>query len=50
MVDLSNAMAEVAAMHKKHGVMQKGNKKYTQVVHRMEAFRKVHGTEFGVDT
>ena len=50
MVDLNNAMAEVAAMHKKHGVMQKGNKKYTQVVHRMEAFRKVHGTEFGVDT
>ena len=50
MVDLSNAMAVVSAMHKKHVVMQKGNKKYTQVVHRMEAFRKVHGTEFGVDT
>lgn len=50
MVDLNKAMAEVSAMHKNHGVMQKGNKKYTQVVHRMEAFRKVHGTEFGVDT
>ena len=50
MADLTKAMSEVADMHKKHGVMQKGNKKYTQVVHRMEAFRKVHGTEFGVNT
>ena len=27
-----------------------GGKFYTQVVHRMEAFRRIHGTDFGIDT
>ena len=43
-------MEAVAELHKSHGVKQKGGKLYTQVVHRMEAFRKHHGTDFGVDT
>ena len=43
-------MVAVAELHKSHGVKQKGGKLYTQVVHRMEAFRKHHGTDFGVDT
>ena len=43
-------MDAVAELHKSHGVKQKGGKLYTQVVHRMEAFRKHHGTDFGVDT
>ena len=50
MVDLSKTMDAVAELHKSHGVRQKGNKLYTQVVHRMEAFRRMHGTEFGVNT
>ena len=43
-------MAKVAELNKSHGVKQRGGKMYTQVVHRMEAFRQVFGTEFGVDT
>ena len=50
MTNLNKTMDAVAALHKSHGVRQKGGKLYTQVVHRMEAFRKQHGTEFGVDT
>jgi len=50
MTNLNKTMDEVAELHKSHGVRQKGGKLYTQVVHRMEAFRKQHGTEFGVDT
>ena len=50
MADLNKTMDAVAELHKSHGVKQKGNKLYTQVVHRMEAFRKHHGTDFGVDT
>ena len=50
MADLNKTMDAVAELHKSHGVKQKGGKLYTQVVHRMEAFRKHHGTEFGVDT
>jgi len=49
-VDLSKTMDAVAELHKSHGVRQKGNKLYTQVVHRMEAFRRMHGTDFGVNT
>jgi len=48
--DLKEAMAKVAELNKSHGVKQRGGKMYTQVVHRMEAFRQVFGTEFGVDT
>ena len=50
MADLKKTMDAVAELHKSHGVKQKGGKLYTQVVHRMEAFRKHHGTDFGVDT
>lgn len=50
MADLKEAMAKVAELNKSHGVKQRGGKMYTQVVHRMEAFRQVFGTEFGVDT
>jgi len=48
--DLKETMALVAELNASHGVTQRGGKKYTQVVHRMEAFRKMHGTDFGVDT
>ena len=50
MADLNKTMDAVAELHKSHGVKQKGNKLYTQVVHRMQAFREHHGTDFGVDT
>ena len=50
MTNLNKTMDAVAELHKSHGVKQKGGKLYTQVVHRMEAFRKQHGTDFGVDT
>ena len=50
MADLSKTMDAVAELHKSHGVSQRGGKKYTQVVHRMEAFRREHGTQFGIDT
>lgn len=49
-VDLNPTMDRVADLNKSHGVKQRGGKMYTQVVHRMEAFRKEHGTLFGVDT
>jgi hypothetical protein len=49
-VDLNPTMDRVAELNKTHGVKQRGGKMYTQVVHRMEAFRKEHGTLFGVDT
>tara|TARA_R100000951_G_scaffold17399_2_gene13850 strand:- start:3946 stop:4626 length:681 start_codon:yes stop_codon:yes gene_type:complete len=48
--DLKEAMAKVSELNKSHGVKQRGGKMYTQVVHRMEAFRQVFGTDFGVDT
>ena len=50
MADLNKTMDAVSELHKSHGVTQKGGKKYTQVVHRMEAFRREHGTDFGIDT
>lgn len=45
-----DAMGLVNEFHNKHGITQRGGKKYTQVVHRMEAFRTVFGLECGVDT
>jgi len=45
-----DAMSLVQEYNKEHGVKQRGGKMYTQVVHRMEAFRQVFGTEMGVDT
>ena len=50
MSNLAKTMDTIADLHKSHGVKQKGGKLYTQVVHRMEAFRRIHGTDFGVDT
>ena len=50
MTDLKKTMTLVSELNASHGVTQRGGKKYTQVVHRMEAFRQMHGTEFGVDT
>lgn len=50
MADLAKTMDAVSALNNSHGVTQRGGKKYTQVVHRMEAFRREHGTAFGVDT
>lgn len=50
MSDLNKAMDLVANLHKSHGVKQKGNKLYTMVVHRTEAFRRELGTDFGIST
>ena len=50
MTDIQQAMALCAELNKTHGVKQRGGKMYTQVVHRMEAFRKVFGLSMGVDT
>ena len=50
MSDLNKAMDLVADLHKSHGVKQKGNKLYTMVVHRTEAFRRALGTDFGIST
>ena len=47
---LLDAMDLSAELHKSHGIAQRGGKKYTQVVHRMEAFRRTFGFELGVDT
>ena len=47
---LNEAMRLVSELNKTHGVTQRGGKKYTQVVHRMEAFRTVFGLSMGVDT
>ena len=47
---LHEAMRLVSELNTTHGVTQRGGKKYTQVVHRMEAFRKVFGLSMGVDT
>ena len=50
MSKMIDAMGLVSELHKSHGIAQRGGKKYTQVVHRMEAFRTVFGLECGVDT
>ena len=46
----SSTMDFVNELNKSHGVAQRGGKKYTQVVHRMEAFRRFHGLDYGIDT
>ena len=46
----SETMSYVAKLNETHGVEQKGKKKYTQVVHRMEALREHHGLDIGVST
>jgi hypothetical protein len=50
MSKIIDAMGLVSELHKSHGIAQRGGKKYTQVVHRMEAFRTVFGLECGIDT
>lgn len=50
MSDLNKCMDAVNDLNKSHGVKQRGGKMYTQVVHRMEAFRRHFGTDYGVDT
>lgn len=50
MNNLKQAMAEVQKLHDSHGITQRGGKKYTQVVHRMEAMRSVFGLDLGVET
>lgn len=50
MSKLIDAMGLVSELNKTHGVAQRGGKKYTQVVHRMEAFRTVFGFDCGVNT
>ena len=52
MTDLNKTMDAINELNKTHGVKlsQKGGKMYTQVVHRMEALRRHHGTDFGVET
>lgn len=44
------AMKEVVGLNESHGVKVSGGKKYTQVVHRVEVFRKHFGLEYGIDT
>lgn len=46
----ADTMAHVADLNESHGVAQRGGKKYTQVVHRMEALREHHGLDIGVST
>jgi hypothetical protein len=48
--NIMDAMGLVNEFHNKHGITQRGGKKYTQVVHRMEAFRTIFGLDYGVDT
>lgn len=49
-MDHKQVMSRVSDLNKTHGVVQRGGKKYTQVVHRMEAFREAYGLAFGIDT
>lgn len=50
MTDLTEAMGMVADYYKDHAIKQKGGKMYLQVVHRVEAFRRVLGADYGIDT
>jgi len=50
MSDLIKCMDAVNELNKTHGVKQRGGKMYTQVVHRMEAFRRHFGISCGVNT
>jgi len=45
-----DTMAAVQELHESDGITLRGGKKYTQVVHRMEALRKHHGISVGVTT
>ena len=50
MSKLIDAMGLVNELHRKEGITQRGGKKYTQVVHRMEAFRMTFGLDLGVNS
>ena len=50
MTDLTQAMTVVADYYKDHAIKQKGGKMYLQVVHRVEAFRRTVGADYGIDT
>jgi len=45
-----NCMSRVADLHKKDGIGTKGGKTYTEVKHRVTAFRETFGYTYGIDT
>lgn len=47
---VKSCMESIDKLNESHGVKTAGAKKYTQVVHRMEAFRKHFGFEYTVMT
>ena len=47
---VKDCMESIDKLNESHGVKTAGTKKYTQVVHRMEAFRKHFGFEYTVMT
>lgn len=49
-MSFKECMQRVSELHETHGIPQRGGKVYTQVVHRMQAFREHYGLEVGVDT
>jgi len=50
MSKIQEAMGLVNELHKDHAIKQKGGKMYLQVVHRVEAFRRTVGADYGIDT
>ena len=44
------AMKDVYSLKEEFGVQVRGNKKYTQVVTRVEVFRRAFGSEYGIQT
>lgn len=50
MSNIQEAMSMVNELYKGHAIKQKGGKMYLQVVHRVEAFRRTLGADFGIDT
>ena len=48
-MSIQQAMAEVAKLNE-GGVRVQGGKKYTMVSTRIEAFRKIHGLDFGINS
>jgi len=45
-----NCMGRVAELHKKESIGTKGGKTYTEVKHRVTAFRETFGYTYGIDT
>ncbi len=45
-----NVIDELAKLNEEKGIAVKGGKKYTQVVTRVEVFRKHFGDEYGINT